>query len=385
MRKRLYMLTLAAFFAWLCVGMRLPALAEPRVYTFGGSGYDMLSDIAAGADGRIVMTGSTNSTDGTLASRTKSGHSGWALCIDAQGNVLWSFCSRLGTQDRMDAPVFHEDGSVTVVLCANHGEDDHEYELIRLGAGGEVIERGTMLRGANVGNIVKANAAGAGYVLRENERQSIDPIRYTLFDFTGARVRELDWIDGGLGRTYAFSEGHVIRYRDGEAVLSAMDKQGNETVLREVSDMQMLDMPQTNYRGMVSLPDGGAVAAGYVNDGGWDKGRLTRWDAQGNQAFDWWVDTLQFFDLVRTQRGFAALACPAERDTDPFPQTYDWTLVCFDENGVQTGSLPLGQTDSISGRMASLSDGGVAVVQMVGDGWLGNDVRVTIVPGEDIP
>ena len=83
------------------------ALAEPRVYTYGGSGHDQMSGGAVSTDGRIVVTGLTTSTDGTLSSRTKSGHTGWALCVDAQGNVLWSFCSRLGSGDRMDAPVFH--------------------------------------------------------------------------------------------------------------------------------------------------------------------------------------------------------------------------------------------------------------------------------------
>ena len=135
--KRRGMTAVALLLCLLC------ARALAQAYTYGGSGSDALDELAVSGDGRIVMTGYTNSSDGTLASRTKTGRSGWVLCVDAQGNVLWSFCSRRGTHDIMSSPVCHEDGSVTVILEA---EDDTgtKKELIRLSRDGEVMHRSIM-------------------------------------------------------------------------------------------------------------------------------------------------------------------------------------------------------------------------------------------------
>ena len=80
----------------LLVMMAAQACGEARTYTYGGSGEDVLSDIAVSAEGRIALAGYTESADGTLALRTKSGRSGWVLCVNEEGEVLWSFCRRQG-------------------------------------------------------------------------------------------------------------------------------------------------------------------------------------------------------------------------------------------------------------------------------------------------
>ena len=112
-------------------------------YVFGGSKNELVNGMAISADDRILLTGYASSADGTLENRTKSGRSGWVLCVDRQGNVLFSFCSRNGSQDEMQAPVFHADGTATVLLNS-HGNEKKLIELIRLDQGGNVLSRTTL-------------------------------------------------------------------------------------------------------------------------------------------------------------------------------------------------------------------------------------------------
>ena len=364
------------------VALSAGALAEPMTYTYGGSGDDSILAIAASDDGRIVLTGYTNSTDGTLSSRTKSGHSGWALCVDAQGNVLWSFCSRLGTADRMDAPVFHEDGSVTVVLCAELGERD-AYEVIRLDRNGEVVSRKTALGGKGVNSLYRPQVTGAGYILREYGDDLI-PKRIALFDFDGNAIREMEeWVPGSAYTSCLLSQRHAIRVGISRAMFSAIDAQGNEAILTELQGVNPDPEGYAIYLKLVSLPDGGAVAAGRMDGEGVNCGRLTRWDAQGRTAFDWWIQTGNLLDLACTGSGFAALMAPYEQPAQP--EEFTWSLAFFDESGVQTGNLPVGETQTYNGVLTALPDGGVALAQNTGGMEGDYDVRLTIIPKEDIP
>ena len=366
-----------------CACLAGAAQAEPRTYTFGGSGNDSVQAIAASGDGRIVLTGSTDSTDGTLAFRTKTGLSGWALCVDAQGNALWSFCSRLGSSDRMDKPVFHEDGSVTVVLCVSASTRDM-YELIRLDANGEVVARKTMLGDDGVWSLLRPGATDMGYILRQGETDDeLTPKRFTLFDFDGNPVRELSgWEADGTYGVFQIAGRHVLRTAGERAFLSAFDAQGNEAVIAEPRDVIPNPDGYAIYLGMISLPDGGVAAAGRMAAAD-ESGRFTRWDARGNTVFDWWIPAGDLYDVVRTERGFAALMQPYGQPQEP--DRHAWALAFFGDDGVQTGVLPLGETEAYTGAIAALPDGSVAVVQDTGGLTGQSDVLLTIVPREDIP
>lgn len=61
-----------------CLLFAATAWADQAVYRYGGSGREYLDDIDVSADGRILMTGYTDSTDGTLCDRTKTGRTGRA-------------------------------------------------------------------------------------------------------------------------------------------------------------------------------------------------------------------------------------------------------------------------------------------------------------------
>ena len=172
------------------------ACAEMRSYTYGGSGHDILYDAAVNSDGRIVLTGTTDSADGTLSSRTKAGRSGWALCIDTQGNVLWNFCTRRGSYDTLRHPVFLEDGSVAVLLNTSHS-GLYETEWILLDRDGNQLDR-KILDSRGVPWIVRSSGVAddlSGYMLYAHNKKTTEQLSL-LYTFDGERIRETDCIEG---------------------------------------------------------------------------------------------------------------------------------------------------------------------------------------------
>lgn len=360
------------------------SLAQLRTYTFGGSEDDALSELAIASDGRIVMTGYTNSSDGTLADRTKVGRSGWMLCVDPEGNVLWSFVSRLGVHDSMAQPVFHDDGSVTVVLEAEP-DGGMELEAIRLDREGKVISRKTMRKrnGEEMYVMLVDTHEREGYaVSAANERAEI--IRYALYDYDGSLLGEYtseEWMSEGS--VMAVSSEHVIRRTMDAGVLYRMGDQGEETALGKVYEIY----PQAGinggllggrYNSLISLDDGGAAGCGWVlsgtKSGDPRPGRITRWDAQGKTAFDMWLQIGQLSDLVKIKGGYAAILHPEadEPRTEPMP----YSLAYFDERGIYRGKVELAAGEDCA--MKGAPDGTLIILQRFYKDGQG-DVRMTVV------
>lgn len=103
-----------------------PALAQE--YAFGGTGEDALTEAVALRDG-LFAVGMTASADGDLASRTRSGETGWALRIGADGARLWDFCSAKSGMMRMCAPHAFADGTFSLVLTDGDGQRGEWIEL----------------------------------------------------------------------------------------------------------------------------------------------------------------------------------------------------------------------------------------------------------------
>lgn len=113
------------------------------------------------------MAGQTSSSDGTLSDRSKTGLTGWAALVDLQGNTIWNFCSRYGSDDRMRLPVVHEDGTITVLLQSN-GNAHSQVELIRLDMEGNVISRKTLVQISKESAIIAPEWPGVfcgGYII----------------------------------------------------------------------------------------------------------------------------------------------------------------------------------------------------------------------------
>ena len=190
MIKRVFVLA-----ALLCL-LSVSACAKTRSYTYGGSGHDILYEAAVSADGRVVLTGTTDSSDGTLSSRTKTGQSGWALCIDTQGNVLWSFCTRRGSYDTLRHPVFLADGSVTMLLNTSHSGLD-EVEWLLLDRDGHLLDR-KILDSRGVPWIVRSSGMTDdlnGYMLYAHNKKTTEQLSL-LYTLDGEQIGETDYIEG---------------------------------------------------------------------------------------------------------------------------------------------------------------------------------------------
>lgn len=198
---------------FLCL-LLIPAYSLAQTKTYGGSGFDSLGGIAAGPDDRIVMTGITESSDGTLDTRTKSGQCGWVLCIDADGEVLWNFCRHTAKYERMEAPVFHTDDTVTVVYWTEQSGIGR-LELIRLSPDGEMLSITPMLEAAD--NMTHVRVCGieadVGYAVMEMNKQTQN-VRYLLFDWEGQYLRELDAYEGSVPFTAVLSDGTCVSTQD---------------------------------------------------------------------------------------------------------------------------------------------------------------------------
>lgn len=120
------------------------AQAERR-FTYGGSGVEYFYEAAVSPDGCIVMTGLTDSTDGTLSARTGTGRAGWALCVDAQGEVLWSFTTQISKYDKLRYPVFRADGSVTM-LADTSPAGSYDVWWLHVDAQGRLLDKKRLRR-----------------------------------------------------------------------------------------------------------------------------------------------------------------------------------------------------------------------------------------------
>ena len=385
MKKRIKAGILAAL---LCVCFAGAALceADAYLYSYGGSEDDALGGLAVSEDGQIVMAGYTNSSDGTLATRTKTGRSGWALCIDAQGNVLWSFCTRLGDHDLLRLPVWQADGSVVMVLEAEWlGTGAEEIELIRLDRNGEVAFRKTLEKsdGGEAKYVTLSHVTDEGYVVKRQDAQARST-GSALYGFDGELLRELGPMPDGS--VWARSAHHVLRDVDSKRVLFYIDEQGNEVELEaETIPEAGRSRMGSDIDTLISLPDGGAAGVGYAGEYESRKGLIVRWDAQGNRVFEWWMEgETALHSVIKTQGGYAALGERA--GTEP-NSAANWVLVTFDENGVKRGSVVIGGSGYLSEgprHLAQLPDGGFVAVKASGN-MLPRDVHVVIVPKEAVP
>ena len=108
---RSFLRVLAAFL--LLCALYAPGVGEEMA--FGGRGEDALYAAAACEDGFFAV-GKTASTDGDLASRKRTGETGWALRVGRDGQKLWDFCSAKSGMYEMIAPHAYADGRFALVL-----------------------------------------------------------------------------------------------------------------------------------------------------------------------------------------------------------------------------------------------------------------------------
>ena len=347
----------ALLFMLLILGYHL-VLAQQE-FVFGGSKNDLVNGMAISSDDRILLTGYASSADGTLENRTKSGRSGWALCVDRQGNVLFSFCSRNGNQDEMQAPVFHEDGTATVLLNS-HGNEKKLIELIRLDQSGNVLSRTTLMETSSPDINLMGREFSGGYLV-SGANVMTSKIQYDFFDWDG---KHISLFEGEISNTLsAISENHALIFHETGFWLSRFDKQAQETQIAYLYDAPFGYLPPRVYAEMISLEDGGAVAGGHVNEQT-KQGLLTRWTADGSTVFDVRLDDYSVQRIEQIEGGFALLMHPIVPD---YSSDVVQNLLYFvSDDGIMTSQMELPQSaDYQAWDLGRLSDGTLVAMQNI--------------------
>ena len=351
---------------------------ETAVYTLGGSEADVVHDAASMHDGGVLLAGFTQSSDGTLSDRTKTGRTGWLACVDAQGKTRWNFCSRQGSNDHMRAPVAHADGTITVLLSAN-GNEKNLIELIRLSGQGEVISRRKILELSNEQGqclVEKPGVFAGGYVLAgASSDEPFLHITYRWFDFEGNLLKTVDrqW-DGAV---MAVSESHIIEAHDGAYWLCRIDERGNDTRLCRLLESSGRDrLERMTFTSLASLDDGGALACMHQRRTEGPLNRLIRFGADGGVV--WQADLGGFVpdDVCAVEDGFALTG-----EIRPGECILYWG----DAQGNLLGSSTLSRAYDYNEAqtLAILADGRAAHAGVTqggpgSSGWANYDVRLSI-------
>ncbi len=342
----------------------------PGVYTYGGSRRDWINGMAVAPDGRIAVTGYTESSDGTLSDRTKTWRAGWVMMLDQDMNVLWNFCSRSGDADHMRCPVFRDNGQMTAV----HHTEGKQMKIVWIDENGEEAFSDTVMTVKEEGERISViGAMEEGYLMlrsQENGRRRT----FTLFDWLGGQLWTLAGVDG----VQAVSGNHLMCETQEGLFLSSVDTGGLLTTLCSVAQMENGSVKR-EYESMISLADGGAAACGRIWEGTTPanaQGILSHWDAQGNLVFEMIVAIGKLSEMVQTESGFAA----AGYAQDDLGADVQWMLLEFDENGILCGRQDLYDNESTtSTALASVaSDGRLFCAQSVGEHAY-EDVLVTVV------
>lgn len=337
------------------------------VYAYGGSKRDWIHDMAAAQDGRIAITGYTESSDGTLSDRTKTWRAGWVMMLDQEMNVLWNFCSRSGDMDHMYEPVFHEDGTLTVA----HETEGMQLKIVTLDKDGEELRSATaVVDNKEHANFSVKGVMDYGYLVRESAQYG-NTVSYRLIGWDGLTVKGYATLD----EVRAVGERHLIcETEEAEGWLCAVDEQGRVSKLAKVYDGS-----SRAYAALISLDDGGAAACGSIWEGtapAYAQGLISRWDAQGNLVFEMIVTLGNLMGMVKTQSGFAA-TCAYQEDLGA---NIHWQLLEFDEQGILCGRHALHNNEPTTavGLIARAADGKLVCAQSVGEYGL-EDVVVTVV------
>lgn len=306
------------------------------------------------------MTGYTSSSDGTLADRTKEGRSGWALCVNRAGEVLFSFCTRRGSQDEMEAPVFHADGTATMLLNA-HGHQKKQMELIRLDRDGNVLHRQILMETASEDVMLLGWAFGGGYGVTKSNAITGRP-QYAFYDWDGNALSTIQGErDGALA---AVGGEHAVVFHDTGFWLSALDARGQETRLAYLYDAPYGYAPPQTYGELISLSDGSCVAVGREAMRQGAAGVCIRWTPDGQKAFDLRIQDWSLERIVQTADGYAILATGIEPDYGA--ETIVNRLFLVDEARGTTESAALPACYPYRAwDVGALSDGTPVVVQNI--------------------
>ena len=291
--------------ALLLLGARACALeAADAPAAFGGSGEDALYEVVACGDG-LFAVGTTASSDYDLSMRTRRGETGWALRLQVDGGVRFSFCTGRAGMTRMTAPAAFEDGLCSLVLsdeAAQRGEwivlDERGRSVSRVAVDGAAA---LCPQGARIVQMLPVDAPACvqlAALVRHADEETTCCVRLSQ---DGSVTPGEPFADGGSGAMCAGRDG-LLAYaavRDGMLSIVCIDAHGTPEErfcgdpargVQAVHDAQMGG-------------DGSVAVCGETTDGG---GFLLRMSREGEQLF--LLETgAPLTRLTATDTGYAAL------------------------------------------------------------------------------
>lgn len=274
--------------------------AQSRAY--GGSGEDMLTELAQG-EGGLFAVGMTASDDGDLSARTRSGEAGWALCLRENGERRWSYASAHTGLARMTAPAALPDGRYSLVLTDETAQRGEWILLAPSGKASMRTEIGAALPEDGMYTVVQ-------YLLCSEEPASLAVILRRGDEVWTVILEENGDVRGGEpahasgeGRAASDGLGGLIwaSSQDGRLSLVRLDAQAHAGFsydgwrIRAVTDVLMQE-------------DGSVVCCGALEE---DGGFLVRVSCEGEVIFC--LATPQALcHICQTETGFAAFSGGAE-------------------------------------------------------------------------
>lgn len=343
-RRLLWLLTL---YALLLNG----AKAQTQGMLYGGRGDEAILG-AVSCEGGLFAVGYTYSSDGDLSMRTRTGKTGWALKIDAQGEIAFSACSAHVGRDEMVSPFAHADGTFSCIL---QGEVKGA-EWLRLSEAGKVTARIEIPAvgefcphddGAQAGRrMFYENGGGVALALEANHADGTCCMAAMRED--GALLPGVPWRDGmdkvcvplrgGSGRFAA------LHTQDGQAVITWFAP-GNESA-PQVRSNPIHEGVLEWIVSAVSCEDGSVIFSGQLAGG---EGVIARVSQSGETVF-----SIRTGDpgwrLALTDIGFAALTSQ--------------DILFFSEDGALQGLVPIRlKMDFPDACILTEYAGGVALIE----------------------
>lgn len=267
-------------------------LAESVSYTIGGSREDWATGFLVSEDGLIIVTGYTDSYDGSFGGYTGNGRRAFVLGVDINGKGKFLNYLQEGEGDYTLSPHFMQDGTIGVFKnTASLSGKIEKTEWIAFDREGNETKRIQLNKDAEYipllnGFIEKKSQEGPFYVLDTEFR--------IVSEFTDLGMDE--WLR-------LVCEPFTLMATNDGLQIYRLDEAGGLELFTHITGFPADRLHNT----ILPLNDGGILACGYYTNG-IPQGLLTRWNRDGEIVFDTVfpdVDTLH--DLVKLPDGYAAL------------------------------------------------------------------------------
>ena len=288
---------------------------ETRVY--GGRGEDRLLEMTQAGNG-LLAVGTSSSSDGDLAVRTREGFAGWALCTQEDGQRRWSYASAHAGLDRMVSPAALADGRFALVLTDAQGQRG---EWLLLSARGACEKRlgipeALCAQGRTVLGMLLCDQSPATLAVIVSEG---DRLRVGLLPEDGSVTLSAPFEGDALGCAASDLRGGIVwaGAREGQLCLTRL--QAGEAV--HAMGIAFGDFTVTLVEDALLLEDGSVVCCGAAQG---ETGFVARVSLEGEALF------------ARALSGVQRCLCPTQAGLAVYGAA-DGEVIFLDEDGHSQG------------------------------------------------